>query len=47
MLDRAALRDVAAATYRGARTGRTERLDALDRLAVTLSRDVLVLRPIG
>jgi 23S rRNA (guanine745-N1)-methyltransferase len=44
-LDAAAVRDVLAATYRGARERERERAAALPGLAVTMSRDLLVFRP--
>jgi 23S rRNA (guanine745-N1)-methyltransferase len=44
-LDAAALRDVLAATYRGARERERERAAALAGMTVTLCRDLLVFRP--
>jgi 23S rRNA (guanine745-N1)-methyltransferase len=44
-LDAAAVRDVLAATYRGARERERERSAGLGGLAVTLSRDLLVFHP--
>jgi 23S rRNA (guanine745-N1)-methyltransferase len=44
-LDAAAVRDVLAATYRGARERERERAAALSGLTVTMSRDLLVFRP--
>jgi 23S rRNA (guanine745-N1)-methyltransferase len=44
-LDAAAVQDVLAATYRGARTRERERAAELGGLVVTLSRDLLVFRP--
>jgi 23S rRNA (guanine745-N1)-methyltransferase len=44
-LDAEAVRDVLAATYRGARERERERAAGLGSLAVTLSRELLVLRP--
>jgi 23S rRNA (guanine745-N1)-methyltransferase len=44
-LDADAVRDVLAATYRGARERERERSAALCGLAVTLSREILVFRP--
>jgi 23S rRNA (guanine745-N1)-methyltransferase len=45
-LDAGAIRDVMTGTYRAGRTSRRDRLAALGPLAVTLSRDALVFRPI-
>lgn len=44
-LDREALLDVMASSYRGLRTRERERLEQLDALDVTLSRDLLVFSP--
>jgi 23S rRNA (guanine745-N1)-methyltransferase len=44
-LDAGAVRDVLAATYRGARERERERSAALGGLTVTLSREILVFRP--
>jgi 23S rRNA (guanine745-N1)-methyltransferase len=44
-LDPAAIRDVMTASYRALRASQRERLAALGELAVTLSRDALLLRP--
>jgi 23S rRNA (guanine745-N1)-methyltransferase len=44
-LDRDGLADLLASGYRGARRGERARLGALERLRVTLSRDLAVLRP--
>lgn len=44
-LDRQAINDVMASSYRGLRLRERERLSALDALEVTLARDVLVFRP--
>ena len=44
-LDREALLDLLRSTYRGARHSAAARVDALDRLDVTLSSDLLVLAP--
>lgn len=44
-LDREALQDLLAATYRGARRSAAARVAALDRLTVTLAAELLVLRP--
>lgn len=45
VLDREAIHDVMASSYRGLRTREREKLDALDEMNVTLSRDLLILRP--
>jgi 23S rRNA (guanine745-N1)-methyltransferase len=45
-LDAEAIRDVMTGSYRAGRASRRDRLAALGPLAVTLSRDALVLRPI-
>ena len=45
-LDAEAIRDVMTGSYRAGRTSRRDRLAALGPLAVTLSRDALVFRPI-
>jgi 23S rRNA (guanine745-N1)-methyltransferase len=44
-LDRAAMIEVMSSSYRGLRTRERERLEQLDPLEVTMSRDLLVLRP--
>lgn len=44
-LDRAAMLEVMSSSYRGLRTRERERLENLDALDVTMSRDLLVLRP--
>ncbi len=44
LADRALLEDLLAITYRGGRRSREERAARLDELAVTFSRDLLVLR---
>ncbi len=44
-LDREAIHDVMASSYRGLRRSQQERLDALTDLDVTLSRDLLLFRP--
>lgn len=44
-LDRDAIRDVLASSYRGMRTRERERLESLDAMNVTLARDLLLLRP--
>ena len=46
-LDAAAIHDVMAGSYRAGRASRRDRLVALGPLAVTLSRDALVLRPVS
>jgi 23S rRNA (guanine745-N1)-methyltransferase len=45
LLDREALLDVLAATYRGARKSQQERVEGLDQLLCTFSYDVVVFRP--
>jgi 23S rRNA (guanine745-N1)-methyltransferase len=44
-LDREAVHDVMASSYRGLRASQRDRLDAIDELDVTLSRDLLLFRP--
>ena len=44
-LDAAALQDVLASTYRGARESRQRRLDGIDEMEVTLSLDLASFRP--
>jgi len=44
-LDAAGIADVLASSYRGARRAQRARLAGLDELAVTMSREILVLRP--
>lgn len=44
-LDRDAIRDVLASSYRGIRTRERERLESLEAMKVTLARDLLLLRP--
>jgi 23S rRNA (guanine745-N1)-methyltransferase len=44
-LDRAAMLDVMSSSYRGLRTRERERLEGLDEMDVTLSRDVLLFTP--
>ena len=44
-LDRQAVHDAMAASYRGLRTAQQERLETIDDIDVTMSRDVLLLRP--
>jgi 23S rRNA (guanine745-N1)-methyltransferase len=46
-LDRGSIGDVLALTYRGARRAEREHVERLDVLDVTLSRDVLVFRPLA
>lgn len=46
-LDREAVHDVMAGSYRGLRAAQQERLDAMADIDVTMSRDVLVLRGRG
>jgi hypothetical protein len=46
-LDAAAIRDAMIGSYRAGRASRRDRLAALGPLAVTLSRDALLLRPIS
>jgi 23S rRNA (guanine745-N1)-methyltransferase len=43
-LDRAAMHDVMASSYRGLRTREREKLEQLDSMPVTLARDVLLFR---
>jgi len=45
-LDREAIHDVMATSYRGLRTKQRERLEALAEMDVTMSRDVLVFEPV-
>ena len=45
LLDREAMIDVMSSSYRGLRTRQRARLDALDAMEVTMSREVLVLSP--
>jgi hypothetical protein len=45
-LDAEAIRDVMTGSYRAGRASRRDRLAALGPLAVTLSRDALVFRPV-
>jgi hypothetical protein len=44
-LDREAITDVLLSSYRGLRTREREKLATLDAMDVTLSRDLLLLRP--
>lgn len=44
-LDREAIHDVMESSYRGLRTSQHERLEAIDALDVTMSRELFVLRP--
>jgi 23S rRNA (guanine745-N1)-methyltransferase len=46
-LDRAAIVNVLTSSYRGLRHREKERLEGIDTLDVTLSRDLLLFRPIG
>lgn len=46
-LEPAQIRDLLATTYRGARQSRRSRVEALESLQVTLSRDLLLFRPKG
>lgn len=43
-LDRSAIDDLLASAYRGVRSSEQQRLQAIDRLEVTMSRDVVALR---
>lgn len=45
-LDAAAIRDVMSSSYRGLRTREREKLEQLGEMDVTLSRDLLIMRPI-
>jgi hypothetical protein len=45
-LDAEAIRDAMTGSYRAGRASRRDRLAALGPLAVTLSRDALVFRPV-
>jgi 23S rRNA (guanine745-N1)-methyltransferase len=44
-LDREALHDVMASSYRGLRTRERERLETLEEMSVTLARDLLLFKP--
>jgi hypothetical protein len=44
-LDAEAIRDVMSSSYRGLRTREREKLEQLGEMDVTLSRDLLIMRP--